>query len=218
MYVLGPNGEWIDDGYSEDVVEAPVQTDTEPVVGVTEPPSSNIEIPEINYGGNTGGSGSMPAPTVDDLLAQAGISAGVQLTDTGVMSQGYNPNASPSSGVDRGKTLEEIQGSSGDSFFSKLGTSFKDDLTKNPMAYLKIGLDGMASAGKNQASIEAARVAQQGKIDQQNNEAALAKQAKVDYTNSFNLSKKPINRKQAPLARTDGTPIYDLQGNIKGYK
>jgi len=130
---------------------------------------------------------------------------------------GYNPNASPSSGGPM--TTEQATGTSGGGFFDTLVSAVKKDFGANPRDYLKAGLDtvgGMYAANEKRNAVEAQ---QQGYLNQQNNADAL-KQAEIQRYNASFKSRPRVNAPsvQAPLTRTDGTPVYDANGNLKGVK
>lgn len=183
-------------------------------------PVSYQEIPEVPSGGSYSGY-TTGQPSIEEAMSVGSETTGINPSSgfwTSTQSSsftegGYNPQASPSSGPAR--TVENSTTGSVGSFFSTLTDSLAKDMKEKPSSYIKMGLDGFASANASKNAKEAAALNRQSAIDQQNNAQALKDAENAKYNASFNNSKKPVAPgKKAPLTRTNGQRVFGPNGNI----
>lgn len=88
----------------------------------------------------------------------------------------------------------------------------KKAYAKDPLAFLKVGLDTVGGALKSQNERQAADRLAQSRINEQNNAAAISQAKTKAYNDSFSYKKPRTPKAQAPLSRIDGSPIYDSTG------
>lgn len=121
-----------------------------------------------------------------------------------------NPNYYSSSQ----SNMTEDKSSTTDNIIDKLTGGIKKAYDKDPLAFLKMGMETVGGAIKAQRERETVERAARSRIEEQNNAAAIDAAQKKAYTDSFGNRKPRQPQKQAPLTRVGGLPVYDGAGRV----
>ena len=101
-----------------------------------------------------------------------------------------------------------------ESVIDRLTGGIKKAYEKDPLAFLKMGLETVGGAIKSQRDRETADRLARSRIDEQNNAAAINVAEKKAYSDSFSYKQPRQPKKQTPLSRVGGGQIYDAQGRV----
>lgn len=128
----------------------------------------------------------------------------------------FNPRAdSVAVSMEATRAAQEAQPSSSANVIDRLLGGIGKAYDKDPLEFLKLGLGAVGGAYAADEKRKAADAAARAQLDQQNNAAAIEQAKKKAYTDSLRGVKPGTARTQAPLARIDGTRIYQ-NGVLKG--
>lgn len=122
-----------------------------------------------------------------------------------------NPNYYSKSASNMTTEDPEKQGSS---VIDKLKAGIGKAYDKDPLAFLKVGLDTVGGVVKAQRDRETADRVARSRIEEQNNAARIDSEKNAAYNNSFAGMKPRQPKTQNPLRRVGGAPVYDNGGRL----